>query len=324
MTLGLPRNRTLAGLSRARPWPHRYAAWRIAIGVVLTALVLALPLSGLFHFDLWRGAHVVAGEHVDFTTAAKRFAFPFLALNVAIVLATRFLGRYLCGFVCPVGSLARLFEWARARREHAWLARATCALVSALLGYAVLAFWCDVRVLVDGAPLARALAWSTWIVLGGGLYAVCERVGLAFCQRWCPSGVYFAVLAHEGPTGIELAHPEACTGCGACDQACPMDLEPRYLASAAPRAERGWYGEGFSNASLCIRCGDCVQACEGVNAKSRARSGAPVALRMGFVHPAPRGAAPGAHASTNARDAASSGFDEAGAATDDASQRESA
>jgi polyferredoxin len=283
MPLGTARERLLAGLSRVRRSPHCYTWWRIAIGTVFTSLVLALPLSGLFHFDLGRGAHTVAGETVDFTTAAKRFAFPFLGINVLILLATRFLGRYLCGFVCPVGSLARLFDWARSNRRHAGLARAACALVALLLGYAVLAFWCDVRVLIEGTPLARALAAGAWLVLSGGLYWLCVRVGLAFCQRWCPSGVYFAVLAHEGPTGIELANPQACTDCGACDSVCPMDLEPRRLAQAAPREERGWYGEGFSNASLCIRCGDCVQVCEGVNAKTREEQALPVALRMGFL-----------------------------------------
>ena len=38
------------------------------------------------------------------------FILAVLALNVAIILASRFIGRYLCGFVCPYGALARRMD----------------------------------------------------------------------------------------------------------------------------------------------------------------------------------------------------------------------
>jgi polyferredoxin len=283
MTLGKLREKTLYGLWKARRTPHRYTLWRWVLGLVFTSLVLALPLSGLFHFDLWNGRHTVAGKFVSFPEAAKRFAFPFLALNIAILLATRFLGRYLCGFACPVGNLARLFEWARTRREQLRRARVVCALVCLLLSYAVLAFWVDARVLWRGDAAWRCGAWTFLLVTTLGLYELSRRVGLSFCQRWCPSGIYFAVLAHEGPTGIELAHPRACTECGVCDRVCPMNLQPRALASSTPSQDRGWYGDTFSNSALCIRCGDCVAACEGVQAKTSRGDDALVPLRMGFL-----------------------------------------
>jgi polyferredoxin len=275
MPVGAKRNRILYGLGARRDRIHRYTLIRWVVGVLSTVGIALLPLTDTLRLDLWSGEHRWLGEPVGLVAGLKAFAFPFLAINAVIIVASRFLGRYLCGFACPVGSLNRLSEWFRWRHRKSRAGRvrgalwvlATCSLLAAI----TFSFWVDWRVFREGSPPAVALAGT---FLGGmalGLYVGISRLGLRFCRELCPSGVYFAVLGPETTTGIEFAHPENCTDCQACIKVCPMDLAPKDML-APPRAGQGFYPDGLSQHALCIRCGDCVVACEETTSRDHART----------------------------------------------------
>ena len=276
------RDRVHQGLSAARGRAHPYAGWRIAVGVVFTVLTALIPLLGILRFDFWGGRHVLLGEQMDLVSAAKAFAFPFLGINVAILLITRFWGRWLCGFVCPIGSLARVGEWVNWKApRRALFAREPLALAFLSLTLAAITFsyWIDWRVFRDGSMEARFVCGSLLVGMTLMLHLGARHVGLSFCRGACPSGVYFSLLGAESTTGVHFPHPEACTDCGACDTVCPMDLAPRQLLDGPPREQRGLYPEHSTNLSLCIRCGDCVRACEGTNLKREE----PTPLALGFL-----------------------------------------
>lgn len=282
MPLGKVREKVLQGLGKARGAPHRYTRWRWAVAIVVTLGIAALPATNMLRFDFWGGHHHYLGENHGLIETAKRFAFPFLFVNLAIILASRFLGRYLCGFACPYGAVARLAEWlkfhAKTPRERriglAWLV-GICTLLSAI----TFSFWIDWRVFRDGSSLAIALSGGFLLALVVSFWFFVQKLGLGFCRNYCPSGVYFALLGHDSFNGVEFAHADNCTECGACDKACPMDLKPREMSGGEYRKGDGFYPDGMSNFALCIRCGDCVTACEGTTA----RSGLPTPLRMGFL-----------------------------------------
>ena len=279
MPLGKTREKVLYGLARKRP-VHKYTLIRWAVAVLFTLGVASLPFFDLLRFDFWGGRHVYLGEERGLVEVTKAFVFPFLAINVGIILASRLVGRYLCGFVCPVGTIARLAEWLRwsSRREERLFGNTTLFLFSFVLVLVAFAFWVDLRVFVEGSAFARAI--SAGIVLSGTatLFIGAKRVGLRFCHDWCPSGVYFAVLGPETSNGIDFTHPEACTGCKACERVCPMDLQPTEMVDGERRGGSGFYPDGLSNYALCIRCGDCVVACA-----ATMKPDDPIPLRMGFL-----------------------------------------
>jgi polyferredoxin len=281
MTFGWRRIKTLYGIGRRRGRLHRYSLVRWCVALAATLGVALLPWTGTLRLDLWRGRHLWLGQEVGLAEALKRFAFPFLGINIAIILASRFLGRYLCGFVCPVGALNRLGEWFRFRLRKDWTLRAGSDLVmlfaALLLAFVAFSFWTDVRVLWRGSPTAMALAFGALFGATAGLYVITHGLGMRFCAEWCPSGVYFAVLGPKSACGVEFAHPENCTECGACESVCPVDLKPRALLDPAEvRAGMGFYPEGMTNLGLCLRCGDCVAACEGMSREKDANT--PLAL----------------------------------------------
>ncbi len=272
MPIGPKRERILYGLGAKLAGLHRYTKLRWGIAIVATLAIWLMPLTNTLRFDLWSGRHAWLGKQVGFVEAAKAFLFPFLAINIAIILVSRFFGRWLCGFGCPIGNINRLAEWFRWRARTAWqrlvwqgVLFATCALLSAVM----FSFWVDWRVFLHGSTLAVALASALLLGPSLVLWALTARLGMRFCRDYCPSGIYFAVLGPTSTTGVEFANPQACTDCHACENVCPVDLKPRAMASADTRPGIGFYPDGLSNLANCLRCGDCIAACEGTTAGRR-------------------------------------------------------
>jgi polyferredoxin len=176
MPTGWRRIKTLHGLGRRRGRMHRYAVVRWLVAVSATAGVALLPWTGVLRLDLWGGHHLWLGREVGLVEGLQRFAFPFLGVNAAIILASRFLGRYLCGFGCPVGALARLDEWFRFRLRKSNELRALSDLLMlalcAALAWVAFSFWTDVRVLRRGSPGALAVAWTALCAAAAGLYVI--------------------------------------------------------------------------------------------------------------------------------------------------------
>ncbi|MEE8524600.1 MAG: 4Fe-4S dicluster domain-containing protein [Thermoanaerobaculia bacterium] len=54
---------------------------------------------------------------------------------------------------------------------------------------------------------------------------------------------------------------DSCIECDACDNVCPVDLQPRDL-SAAVGERPGLSVAGAPGRNHCLECGDCVRACE--------------------------------------------------------------
>ena len=279
MPVGREREKILYRLLSRVKGIHRYTLWRWGVGIACTIGIALLPATNTLRFDLWRGNHYWLGERVDIVGASKAFVFPFLAVNILIIIGTRLAGRYLCGFVCPVGSLARLSEWSRYKKGRGgrrFVGPPAIFILCVVMGAITFSFWVDWLVFLDGSTLAKSLSAAFLGSMILGLYGLTHYVGLSFCRDWCPSGVYFAVLGHRTVNGVEF-HEDKCTECGVCDKVCPMDLHPREMSGGEYRGGSGFYGEGMSNFALCIRCGDCVIACEEIGTRGEIET----ALTMG-------------------------------------------
>jgi ferredoxin len=83
-------------------------------------------------------------------------------------------------------------------------------------------------------------------VSAGGILAGSFLVRLPFCRWLCPLAAVFVPFSRAGRARIRR-DPAACSGCGACTGACPMEI---------PVARRESVRE-----ARCTSCLECVEAC---------------------------------------------------------------
>jgi polyferredoxin len=82
------------------------------------------------------------------------------------------------------------------------------------------------------------------------------KVGLNFCQKYCPIGWYLGVISQKHMMRIDFEAAN-CTLGEVCVHDCPMALDPRLIAMDTEKDSH----------SQCILCGDCLTSCNSCAAK---------------------------------------------------------
>ena len=245
-----------------------YYVRRVVVITLSLIILLAVPLSGLMRLDLWAGNHMLLGERVDLITGIKGLVVAIGGLWGITFTTNVVVGRFFCGWGCPVGYVSRLGEEVDLKKKSRsrWLLShlAGAGFVATFIA-SIMLWWVDPMVMVDGSWTARAVVVATFLVLcfGGFLHAFQWRFG--FCVNVCPIGLYYRYVTSRSPIGIQFEEkPDPCIECAACEKICPVDLDPKSLgelvqgAHGEHDAEAGAYRYGDAE---CIRCGDCVEAC---------------------------------------------------------------
>ncbi len=263
----------------------RYQILRVVVITLSLLILLAVPLSGLTRVDLWSGDHRLLFERVDLIAGLKGvvagigicFGITFIT-NVVV-------GRFFCGWGCPVGYVSRLGEdvdlakKSRLRRALQHLAGA--GFVGTFIASMML-WWVSPAVLWEGSWTARLVTVGIFAALcfGGFAHAFVWRFG--FCLRVCPIGLYYRYVTSSSPIGIVFSEkPSPCIECGACETICPVRIDPKRLGDEMPGLDGSTEAHALRYGDAeCIRCGDCVEACNMIYAK---RDGETPPLRFGFT-----------------------------------------
>jgi len=264
------RVRVLSAVSR------KGAPFRTILVLAITGsllILLAVPLSGLLRIDLWGGNHILLWKPVNFIDALKGFIVIVSALYGITFLSNVVVGRFFCGWGCPVGYVSRLGEAvdrsAKNRKRHLLNHLLGAAFVFTFVG-AIMLWWVDPRVLLEGSITARAITLAVFAIFGFGgfLHAFVWRFG--FCVKVCPIGIYYRYVTSEAPVSILFREvPNPCTECGSCVKICPVDLDPRNLGTPLLILEEGGDSKERYGDAECIRCGDCVEACRMIFTKRK-------------------------------------------------------
>lgn len=238
-------------------------------GKIYTGPVKAVCVPGLncYSCPAAVGACPLGALQNAVASSANRPAFYVVGLLLLFGLA---LGRVICGWLCPMGLaqelLHRLPTWkvqkSRFTRYLSWLKY----VLLAVFVLAVPLYWglrrvplpafckyvCPAGTLEGAVGLlsnpANADRYGmlgflfTWkFLLMALILGACVFVYRAFCRFACPLGAIYGLFARIALLGVRVEE-SACTGCGACLRACPMDI--RRVGDHE-----------------CIHCGACVSAC---------------------------------------------------------------
>lgn len=195
---------------------------------------------------------------------------------VGLLGLTVFLGRFFCGFACPLGTLNQIVGWA-ARRGRGQSERVADNRPGPeqRLKYALLVFFlaCAVAgslqvgllaplplltraVDVAGLPLADTGGWlfpdprhhaGAWSI--GGLLLAVLALNLArprfFCRVLCPLGALFGLSARFAPWRMGKATAGSCGSCRLCEEYCEGGCSP----------------SGEITLSECVLCCNCLDRC---------------------------------------------------------------
>ncbi len=199
-----------------------------------------------------------------------RFGTDFPARNMVyamIFLTTTFfcfvfLGRILCGFLCPAGLLQDLMDRLRKAlhirpivvtdRMNRFLQPVKWVWILLFLGFAFAGGdFCDICPL-KGFATAQGGYWTNLYL--GGFFAVAILVGSFFIKRFwciiCPMGYLMGLFKRFNLFQLKK-NCISCTECGACYHACPMRIKSIYTEREKENVQT----------VDCMMCGECIHKC---------------------------------------------------------------
>ena len=223
-----------------------------------------------FHIDFVQGWYQSFGfgslwfvyplEGLESLLITKSIYMPSLVGMLIPVLIALFLGRVFCSWVCPVSLVLEITEWLRRRISGNRLLRNRLIVAKKVLWFTLIAEL--LFSLILGAPLfvflsppgligreIMMLVFFRTIALEGVILILVILLELltrrCFCRSFCPLGALLAFLGSKRSLRVSLNQAN-CTGCGICDQVCPMGLSPSLHEA---------------DSVYCWNCGECIDSC---------------------------------------------------------------
>ncbi|MBR7021058.1 MAG: 4Fe-4S binding protein [Lachnospiraceae bacterium] len=192
----------------------------------------------------------------------SRYRAPYYILGTLLLFGL-FLGRFICGFLCPFGLIQQLLHklpspkirksrFTRILSYGKYVILAVLVIVIPLwkLAPGFCKYICPAGTFEAGLPLTlknpqlRELAgvlFSWKVMLLTLIVILCVVCFRAFCRFLCPLGAIYSFFHPVSVFGVRV-DPKLCTHCDACVRHCPMDI--RKIGDRE-----------------CIHCGSCTEVC---------------------------------------------------------------
>ena len=189
--------------------------------------------------------------------ASRQWVWSLSAAGVILAVCL-LIPRGFCGFICPLGTVIDLFDWALGRRIHRWKLKdqhrgwwvhlkyyiLVVCLVAALGGVLLTGFVAAIPVVTRAflflvKPLELGVTRGWYLNTGfnaGHIVSILLFLGILFlgvfrrrfwCQYVCPSGALFSLgnLFRMAERKVETS----CISCNKCVEICPFDaIKPDY------------------------------------------------------------------------------------------------
>jgi ferredoxin-type protein NapH len=207
-----------------------------------------------------------------------------IAVTLVFLLYMVLLGRFFCGWVCPMDLLFSLFErkvsnmrMSHLTRPHRQTKAEKIIPVAAMITYLVLSvilgqpfftsyspvaatpklasILVGIAYNIPGATVGLAMSWATLVGIALIVNIVAEYVfGIKrfWCRFVCPIGNIYGFIANKySPLRVKVLRPERCVGCNICSMACPMSIDLlEYIRQGRDVMDSRWF-----------HCGRCVEVC---------------------------------------------------------------
>lgn len=233
-----------------------YTKYRWVVQALIVVSFVIVPQMRWLKLDFTNNQYWLLGHEVSRIMAVQAVVILWLGTFFINFFENYFVGRLLCGWICPWGLLNRfglIINHRLRRHKHRALILATGNVLFAMAATLVVMNWViDLGTFFQPSHPYFLLVWGSFagaLLLG---FAILHFMGFKFCEQICPFGMYLTVVTQGNSLRITFDTSRACVDCGLCTQVCPMELSPREMDFKDPM--NGGYGQ-------CILCGDCIDVC---------------------------------------------------------------
>ncbi len=260
--------------SKTKNFRAVFVTARYWVNAAIIVTLIALPSFHVIKFDFANGKFYLFGSQASVISTASAFLSLWAGSYVLTLLADYFFGRLFCGWICTWGTLLRSLSYARdkAKRKKipAYGPHAIAIGAASLSTFGLMNWFVDMS--VTFRPNHAAFVWvtSSFVIIDALSVGMLWKVGLKFCQVYCPIGWYLTAVSQKHMMRLDFAVPD-CTYGEVCVRECPMAMDPRLLATDTDTDSH----------ALCILCGDCLSACNACAAK--VEGGKPITLELGIM-----------------------------------------
>lgn len=265
--------------------PSKKLHWqRRAVQLGFIALLILIPVTGLFRIDPVDGAFVVLDRQIWFSDFFIVIGF-WAAVASGLVLTYSMLGTAFCGWACPQNTLS---EWANEKMRRLLGKRAQVALdgskVKTSAGKNKPLNWLKLGAWFVAVSLFFALipmfyfyppevVWS-FVTLQQddrlasslhyiyGIFVLIILLNVAFIRHFfCRFMCIYKVWQHGFKTqetlhiAYDAERSDDCRKCNYCETVCFLDLDPKNTETY----------------DACINCGECITACHNLHARKGER-----------------------------------------------------
>lgn len=179
-----------------------------------------------------------------------------MALTIGISLTALLMGRFFCGFICPIGALQDFFKFLGVKLgiKEKKLPKGKF-FNPEILKYFILLLILILSILGKGNVVSPYSPWLAYLnVFMGMSFQIGSIVLLlivlsslfskrVFCRWFCPLGAFQSLLSASGPSNINSN--KRCNGCSYCLKDCPVNIEKPNKLEISPE---------------CIKCLECEES----------------------------------------------------------------
>lgn len=233
----------------------------ISLGLILSCVVYGLYINEVIDFRIFSigdlnpygGWTAVKSTFMDLSYRWKGFSRS-MALSAGLGFAALFMGRFFCGYICPLGGLQDFFKYAANKmgiKEIKFPTKAEGLKYIILLFLMVLSIFNKGNLVSPYSPWLAYLNIFTAFKFQRGtlilvLIIVISLFGRRiFCRYFCPLGAFQSLLYALGPLKIKKGDCD----CSSCLRACPVGEEDRISPESKDLSPE------------CVNCLKCVKAC---------------------------------------------------------------
>ncbi len=229
--------------------------------VIAVCLIYYLYISGTIDFRIFSigdmnpygGWSAVKSSFMDLSYRWRGFTRS-IALTAAIALTAFLMGRFFCGYICPIGAMQDFFKYLGNKLK---LKEVKFSYKPELLKYIILIIIMVLSIFGMGNMISPFSPWLAYLNIFTGFKLQAGTITLLliilisllgrriFCRYFCPMGAFQSLLYAIGPLKIKKKNCD----CSYCLQNCPVSEGLRLK-------------ENEENVSPeCINCLKCINTC---------------------------------------------------------------